>query len=280
MATQNRNRARKKNLSNVTLAAIVFWLVFTIIIISVYIVNAQTIRRNFDLFITRLSSPYGARQRQPEAETIFEYPPYGLRDEVVIVPPVREQPVPPVVAPPAPEPQIQEPPAEPARQQPPPAQPPPPQQQRPQPPPPQPPPVQIRDRNVFFTQVDRDGQILHSRVTRQLPASESPMTDALNVMLMGPSAEELNRGLINLIPENTRILSAAVRGSTAYISFSEDFLFNTFGIEGYVAQLRQVVWTVTEFSNIRDVQILIEGRVIDFIGDGIWIGSPISRQSF
>ena len=106
------------------------------------------------------------------------------------------------------------------------------------------------------------------------------MQDVLNTLLIGPTADELNRGLLNLIPQNTRILTATVRGSTAYISFSEDFLFNTFGVEGYVAQLRQIVWTVTEFSNVSDVQILVEGRRLDYLGEGIWIGSPISRQSF
>jgi spore germination protein GerM len=106
------------------------------------------------------------------------------------------------------------------------------------------------------------------------------MVDTLNVLLAGPSTEELARGIINLIPQNTHILSATVRGSTAYVSFSEDFLFNTFGVEGYVAQLRQIVWTVTEFPNVRDIQILIEGRRLDYLGEGIWIGSPISRQSF
>ena len=106
------------------------------------------------------------------------------------------------------------------------------------------------------------------------------MQDVLNALLSGPSAEELNRGVVNLIPQNTRMLSAIVRGNTAYINFSEDFLFTTFGVEGYVAQLRQIVWTVTEFQNIHDVQILIEGRRMDYLGEGIWIGSPISRQSF
>jgi len=106
------------------------------------------------------------------------------------------------------------------------------------------------------------------------------MVDTLNVLLSGPSSSELNKGLLNLIPEKTRILSATVRGNTAYISFSEDFLFNTFGIEGYVAQLRQIVWTATEFPNVNDVQILIEGRRLDYLGEGIWIGSPINRQSF
>ena len=141
-------------------------------------------------------------------------------------------------------------------------------------------PVQTRDRAIYFANVGSDGQILHSKVTRKIPVSDSPMQDALNVLLAGPTAEELSRGLVNLIPKNTRILSATVRGNTAYISFSEDFLFNTFGVEGYVAQLRQIVWTVTEFQNVKDVQILVEGRRMDYLGEGIWIGSPISRQSF
>ena len=140
--------------------------------------------------------------------------------------------------------------------------------------------AQTRERSVYFTHIDKDGQILQSKVTRRIPVSETPMQDVLNIMFAGPSADEINRGILNLIPGNTRLLSATVRGSTAYISFSEDFLFNTFGVEGYVAQLRQVVWTVTEFPNVNDVQILVDGRRIDYLGEGIYIGSPISRQSF
>jgi spore germination protein GerM len=141
-------------------------------------------------------------------------------------------------------------------------------------------PPATRERVVYFAQIDRDGQILQSRTVRRIPVSDSPMVDALNVLLAGPSADELRRGVLNLIPQNTRIISATVRGSTAYINFNEDFMFNTFGVEGYVAQLRQIVWTVTEFPNINDVQILIEGRVHNYLGEGIWIGSPISRASF
>jgi spore germination protein GerM len=105
------------------------------------------------------------------------------------------------------------------------------------------------------------------------------MLDSLNALLAGPSAEEQRRGLISLIPRNTRILSVIVRGNTAYISFNEDFQYNTYGVEGCAAQLKQIVWTATEFPNIKDVQILIEGRRMDYLGEGIWIGSPIGRES-
>jgi spore germination protein GerM len=108
------------------------------------------------------------------------------------------------------------------------------------------------------------------------------MLDVLQALLQGPSAEEQRRGLISLIPPGTRIISRAttVRGNTAYVNFSDDFMINAYGVEGYAGQLRQIIWSITEFSNIKDVQILVEGRRVDYLGEGIWIGSPLSRDNF
>lgn len=134
-------------------------------------------------------------------------------------------------------------------------------------------------RYVYMIRLDRDGDLAAARVERNLPSSDSPMQDALEAAIRGPSALETKRNLLSLIPRTVKILGATVRGSTAYINFSEDFLFNTYGIEGYAGQLRQVVWTATEFSNVKDVQILIDGKRMDYLGEGIWIGSPLSRDS-
>jgi spore germination protein GerM len=136
----------------------------------------------------------------------------------------------------------------------------------------------LRDRNVYFTQVDKEGLILRSKTSRKIPPSDSPLLDSLNTLLQGPTTEEQRRGMVSLIPSGSRILSATVRGTTAYISFSEEFQYNIYGVEGYAAQLKQIVWTATEFPNVEDVQILIEGRRVDYLGEGIWIGSPLKRD--
>jgi hypothetical protein len=149
------------------------------------------------------------------------------------------------------------------------------------PPKPAPPakPEGIRDRALYYIQVDRgDGTILSIKVLRKIPVSDSPMLDALNALLQGPSEEEQGRGLISLIPGNVTILDARVLGKTAYINFNEDFQYNQYGAEGYIAQLRQVVWTATEFPTVEDVQFLVEGRRVDYLGESIWIGSPLSRE--
>jgi len=140
--------------------------------------------------------------------------------------------------------------------------------------------VESRERFLYFTQVDRGGMVFRSRVSRSLPVSATPMTDVLNALIAGPSEDERRRGLITLIPEGTNIISTTVREGTAYINFSEEFRYNSYGVEGYLGQLRQIIYTATEFPNVTDVQILIDGRRVDFLGEGIWVGNPIRRGMF
>lgn len=140
-------------------------------------------------------------------------------------------------------------------------------------------PVATSPQTLYFIQVEQDGTILRSRVTRTAPASNSPLLNALQTLIKGPSSEEQGQGLISLIPEGTRILSVNIRGETAYIDMSEEFQYNSYGREGYAAQLHQIVWTATEFSSVKNVQLLIEGRRMDWLNEGIWIGNPLNRTS-
>lgn len=140
-------------------------------------------------------------------------------------------------------------------------------------------PAATSPQTLYFIQVDQDGTILRSRITRTAPSSNSPLLNALQNLVNGPSSDEQGKGLISLIPQGTKILSVNIRGETAYIDISEEFQYNSYGREGYAAQLHQIVWTATEFSSVKNVQLLIEGRRVDWLGEGIWIGSPLNRTS-
>lgn len=134
-------------------------------------------------------------------------------------------------------------------------------------------------RVIYMIRPYDDGALVPAKVERALPPSDSPMQDAIEAVIKGPSTDEAKRRLKSLIPAGVKILGATVRGNTAYVNFSEEFLFNTYGIEGYAGQLRQIVWTATEFRNVNDIQILVDGKRIDYLGEGIWIGSPLSRDN-
>lgn len=143
------------------------------------------------------------------------------------------------------------------------------------------PPVRTRQSTVYFIKVTDDGRIRAEAVSRSGPATSSPLTKAMEALISGPSAEDLNKGLLTLLPEGTRLLSARVESGVAYLSFNEAFRFNALGVEGHLAQLQQVVLTATAFPTVEAVQILIEGQQTAYLsGDGVYIGRPLRPGDF
>lgn len=142
-------------------------------------------------------------------------------------------------------------------------------------------PAAMTNAKLFFAQVDADGNVNRKSVVRQIPKSDSPLTDTIKALLAGPQGSEK---AVTLIPQGTRLLSATVKGGIAALNFSEEFEFNAIGADGYRAQLMQIVFTATEFATVESVQFLIEGQRKDYIGSGedvwMWIGSPYTRSSF
>ena len=252
--------------------AVLFWLAFIIFLLGLYLINREAINNSIRIIQREVFSrnvPDEPTSEVPdEPEVIQVPPPQGAAGQPATVSPPGESPPPEVAAsqPPATTPSMT----------------------APQIVQPQTPPetqtaqgtAELRDRALYFTQIGSDGSVLRVRSDRGLPVTDSPLRDVIQALIAGPNAEERQRGLISLIPGGTRLLSIAIRGDTAYINFNEDFQYNTYGTQGYNGQLRQIVFTATEFPNVRDVQILIEGNRVDYIGESIWIGSPLNRDMF
>ena len=135
---------------------------------------------------------------------------------------------------------------------------------------------------LCFVNIDGDGSVVRQVIKRKVPKSDSPLTTAINLLLKGPdSTISGERNLMSLIPAGTKLLSAKVQGGVAYLNFNEAFEINTYGVEGYIHQLEQIVYTATAFSTVNSVQFLIEGEKRDYLGsEGVLIASPLSRSSF
>lgn len=133
---------------------------------------------------------------------------------------------------------------------------------------------------ICFVAIDSDGPVIRKEVGRSV-AKDSPLTNCIISLLSGPTASESATGCRTLIPSGTRLYSASVKNGVATLDFSEEFEFNSYGVEGYLGQLMQIVYTATNFSTVDSVQILIEGQEKGYLGsEGVWIGSPLSRSSF
>jgi germination protein M len=117
-------------------------------------------------------------------------------------------------------------------------------------------------------------------VQRDIPQSDWPLRDALESLLSGPDEKDRAKGLVTGIPPETRLRSVSVKDGVATIDLSESFRFTASGVEGLTAELRQVVATATEFPTVQKVQILIEGKKVQYLGtEGIRIDEPLSPGS-
>lgn len=134
---------------------------------------------------------------------------------------------------------------------------------------------------LWFVQIDSDGSVSRKETSRSLKKDDSPLTASIQALLEGPRLDEKGKGYMSLIPSGAQLLSAAVQNGVAILNFNENFEYNTYGVEGYLGQLMQIVFTATSFSTVDSVQFLIEGQKKDYLGsEGVWIGSPLARSSF
>jgi hypothetical protein len=141
--------------------------------------------------------------------------------------------------------------------------------------------TRTRQARLFFISVQPDGEIQLKSVIRPVKYTDAPLTSTLEALLAGPTPAEVNQGLMSLVAPEARLRRAQVKDGTAYLDFSEDFRFNSLGKEGLSAQLQQVVYSATEFPTVKRVQILLEGKIADYLGpEGLFIGKPLSRDSF
>ncbi|MDY7027611.1 MAG: GerMN domain-containing protein [Spirochaetota bacterium] len=137
----------------------------------------------------------------------------------------------------------------------------------------------MRKSAVYFVEVSEEGSISLKQIIRPVYYEDSPLTETLQVLLEGLTAEELNQGLISLIPKETQLKRVWIRDGVAYLDFTEALRFNQFGTEGLKAELQQIVFTATEFQTVSAVQILINGEKTDYLStEGIYVGEPLSRD--
>ncbi|MFN3699563.1 MAG: GerMN domain-containing protein [Dictyoglomus sp.] len=81
------------------------------------------------------------------------------------------------------------------------------------------------------------------------------------------------------IPKGTKLLGLSVKDSIAYVNFSEEFRKNhPGGSLGELLTIYSIVNTLTEFPEIKKVQILINGAILETLAGHIDLTSPIERD--
>lgn len=91
------------------------------------------------------------------------------------------------------------------------------------------------------------------------------VTEALRELLEGPDDFEVEIGMGTEIPDGTNLLDVEMDGTTAIVDLSGAFESGGGSLSMQV-RLAQVVFTVTQFPEIDDVDIRLDGNDVEFIG--------------
>ncbi len=103
---------------------------------------------------------------------------------------------------------------------------------------------------------------------------------ALRAMINTPKnySDMVKIGLYPVIPSSTQILGMTIRDGLCKADFSMDFT-NVANKEEEQNLIQSVVYTLTEFPTVQEVQFMIEGKVINKMPHGVEIGKPLKRES-
>lgn len=118
-------------------------------------------------------------------------------------------------------------------------------------------------------------------VMRYVPKNELGIAKAaLNALVYNAeSVEDLKpTGLIPTIPMGTQILGAVIKeNGHAIVDFSKEFL-NFATKKGEEVGVKAVVYTLSEFSNVKTVEIRVEGKLVTEMPQGTKLTAAMKRS--
>jgi len=102
---------------------------------------------------------------------------------------------------------------------------------------------------------------------------------ALEALLAGPDGVEAGAGLATAIPGGVELLGVDISGGTATVDLSSDF---GSGGGSLSMQLRvaQVVFTLTQFDSVEQVDVHLDGEAVDGIGGEGVPSEDLTRADF
>ncbi|NLM26440.1 MAG: GerMN domain-containing protein [Firmicutes bacterium] len=110
-------------------------------------------------------------------------------------------------------------------------------------------------------------------VTRRLPASEATPLYTLQLLIQGPLPEE---DLQRSVPAEAEVLSLSINNSLAIVDFSSELSTKFVGGSQLESHLvNAIVLTLTQFPEINQVQILLNGKNVESIGGHVNIEYPL-----
>lgn len=127
----------------------------------------------------------------------------------------------------------------------------------------------------------RPGPFLVS-VYREIPQTQQVATAAVQALIAGPTADEKASvpALSSAVPADTMLLGISITDGLAHVDLSSEFESGG-GTFSMAARLAQVVFTLTQFPTVQEVEFRLDGESVTvFSSEGIIIEGPVGREDY
>ena len=113
-------------------------------------------------------------------------------------------------------------------------------------------------------------------VKRDVKPTPDKYTAVMKSLMSGTD----KKGTVDIIPKTAKLRSVKVKDGVAKVDFSRELVkdFNG-GSTGEEMLVGSIVDTLTEFSEVKKVQILVEGKPVETIAGHMDTEKPISRMT-
>lgn len=135
--------------------------------------------------------------------------------------------------------------------------------------------VQTLTVNVYYPN-EQGTKLLPSSRKIETGSSKDKYTAALESLMKGPT----EKGQTAIFPKKAKLLSVTMKNGTAVVNFSKELQTNFVGgSTGEEMLVGSIVNTLTEFSEVKNVHILIDGKNIETLSGHMDLSLPISRMT-
>ncbi len=95
--------------------------------------------------------------------------------------------------------------------------------------------------------------------------------NVMAVLLAGPESSSLKR----IIPSNAKLLNVTQENDLVYVNFSSELTEANVGAQGESVLVNTIVKTLVQLPGINQVQILVEGNIVETLAGHVVINQPL-----
>ncbi len=119
-------------------------------------------------------------------------------------------------------------------------------------------------------------------VYREIPRTQAVATAAVRLLIEGPTPDEQASvpALSSSVPLDTMLLGIGIEDGLATVDLSREFEVGG-GTFSMAARLAQMVFTVTQFPTVQEVEFHLDGEPVTiFSSEGIIMDHPVGRDDY